>query len=114
MEDKYQAVQLHSNSNVAGQASGSKRGQNEMIPRLDDEERLPYTRPEARYHIANDTKYKLNIYQWPDDKLANDVAYKVSFILISMLAGTKYSVGLVTQAFGPPSCTPQRHGIRWR
>ena len=79
MEDKHQAIDLHSNS--VGQASGSRqRVKNGPMLRLEDEENLPYTRPEAQYHIAGDTKYRLNIYQWPDDDMANDIAYKVSLI----------------------------------
>ena len=80
MEIKHQAVQRHSNT-ASGQASSSKQqGRIGPTPHLDDEEHLPYTRPEARYHIADDTKCRLSIYQWPDNELENDVAYKVSLI----------------------------------
>ena len=63
--------------------------------RFEDEEHLPHSKPEARYHIANDTKYKLNIFQWPDDELANDIAYKVSLFWLMLYYTVLNSVGLV-------------------
>jgi hypothetical protein len=62
--------------------TGKQQGQNGPTLRFEDEEHLPHTKPEAQYHIADDTKHKLNIYQWPDNELANNIAYKVSFLFI--------------------------------
>ena len=44
---------------------------------LEDEEKLPYTDPNDHYHIGKSMKYKLNIYQWPDEELEQDFVYKV-------------------------------------
>ncbi|KAF8322961.1 hypothetical protein F5887DRAFT_1086897 [Amanita rubescens] len=48
---------------------------------LEDEEKLPYTDPNDHYHIGKSTKYKLNIYQWPDEELLEqDFVYKDWYI----------------------------------
>ncbi|KIL55287.1 hypothetical protein M378DRAFT_173752, partial [Amanita muscaria Koide BX008] len=36
--------------------------------RFQDAEKLPYSDPQTKYHIASDTKYKVNVYQWPGDE----------------------------------------------
>lgn len=52
--------------------------QKEPILRFEDEEILPFSNPGDHYHIANDEKIKLNIYQWPDKELLDrEPAYKV-------------------------------------
>lgn len=73
-----------------------------------DEEKLPYTDPNAHYHIGKSTKYKLNIYQWPDEELAQDVAYKVSIMYLPSLH-ILINPGLVSETVGPSTSTIERH-----
>ncbi|KAF8675505.1 hypothetical protein AX14_005100, partial [Amanita brunnescens Koide BX004] len=53
-----------------------RTGQKGPMLLFEDEEKLPYMDPNAHYHIGSSTKFKLNIFQWPDEELEQDIAYK--------------------------------------
>ncbi|KAK2459860.1 hypothetical protein APHAL10511_008124 [Amanita phalloides] len=63
-------------------------------------ENLSLTDPNCHYHMANDTKNKINIRTWPGDELDDDPACK-NFLpqlldhLLSRLLGTEYDGGEV-------------------
>jgi hypothetical protein len=44
---------------------------------LEADKKLPFTDPNDHYHIGKSTKFKLNVYQWPDEELEQDFVYKV-------------------------------------
>lgn len=69
----------------AGNHTQKKKQKGPMLL-LEDEENLPYTDPNDHYHIGKSTKYKLNIYQWPDEELEQDIVYKVRLRLLHSIS----------------------------
>ena len=68
-------VNMNADNHVVNTQQKKKRKGPMLL--LEDEEKLPYTDPNDHYHIGKSMKYKLNIYQWPDEELEQDFVYKV-------------------------------------
>ena len=75
-----------------------KNGKGQMLG-LEDHRKLPYTDPNDHYHIGKSTKFKLNIYEWPDKELEQDFVYKVRLMFFCHIL-TNAEAGLVSKSIG--------------